>query len=390
MNFFKARRLYFILGLQGVLLPLLLSAAVAAPPPLITSSVKLRVNTDNEHSWGTGTIIDTRPNPDSPTGQDALIVTCGHIFRESQGQGNVEVHLYGENSIVRVDGWCLFYDLEIDLALVTITPPGPVRAAPIAPENYRIQPSQQTWSVGCDHGGNPTIQTHQIVSVDKFGTSREKRVQFHYVQVSGAPVSGRSGGGLFSAEGYLIGVCNAGDPVVNDGHFVPPHMIRRVLYERNLAFVYENPSLGEPLRQAPPLMPPTTVAALAPLVPIAPVEALPNVSPMAVASTPLPIVAENRSVMSREEQATLDEIERRRQDGDEVIVIFRSRKNPEIPSDVIVMNGASDRFLDALVHNPTQPSPPSYNPVIFSSHEAEQPARTADRQQTSFGTVLAR
>jgi len=364
-----------------VLLPLFLSVAVAAPPPLITSSVKLRVGTDNEHSWGTGTFIDTRQGPE---GQEALILTCGHIFRESQGKGTIVVHLFGENSVIPVFGTCQYYDLEIDLALVSIATPCPVRAVPIAPNSYQIQPTQQTWSVGCDHGGNPTIQTHQVVSVDKISTSREKRVPFHYVQVSGAPVSGRSGGGLFSAEGYLIGVCNSGDPAVNDGHFVPPHMIRRVLYERGFAFVCENPSLGEPLRQTPPLVPPTTLVALTPLTPIAPVESLPNVSPMAVASTPLPIVAENRSGMSREEQATLEEIARRKQDGAEVIVIFRSPKNPEMPSDVIVMNGASNQFLDALVNSPAQPSLPSYNPVIFSSHEAEQPTQTADRQPTSF------
>jgi len=85
------------------------------------------------------------------------------------------------------------------------------------------------------------------------------------------------------------------------------------------------------------------------------------------------MVAENRTGMSREEQATLEEIERRQQDGDEVIVIIRSSRNPEVRSDVIVLNGASDQFLNALGKNPS--SKPTNNSVIFSSHQAEQPTR---------------
>ena len=387
--------------LHSVLTPLFLtviaaalhsSLLVAAPASLLHSSVKLRVDDSSGHSWGTGTIIDTRGNPRSPTGQDALILTCGHIFRESQGQSDVEVHLYGENSIIRVYGRCLYYDLDIDLALVTIFPPGPVRAVPIAPEGYQIQPSQYAWSIGCDHGGNPTVRTHQIMSVDRISTPRDNRVSFHYVQVSGAPVSGRSGGGLFSTEGYLIGVCNTACSVINDGHFVPPHVIRHVLNERGLAFVYQNPSLGEPLRQASS---PVAVAALTPLVPLAPIESmslpntLPNAPPMAMAATPAPMFADNKvgmgqgsGGMSQKEQATLEEIKRLKQDDNEMILIVRSRRNPEIPSDVIVLNGVSDQFLEALVKSPAQPSSPSYNPVIFSSHA--QPAQTKERQPVSF------
>lgn len=359
-------------GLRSILLLLFLTvitpfpqnSLLADPVSLTTSSVKLRVDANNGHDWGTGTIIDTREG-------EALILTCGHIFRESNGQGNIEVHLFGDNSTVRVPGQYLFHDLEMDLALVIVRSlPCPVRAVPIAPDSYRIQPLQQVWSVGCDNGGNPTVRAHQVMSIDRISTPRTNSVPFHYVQVSGAPVGGRSGGGLFSAEGYLIGVCNTADPVVNDGHFVPPHIIRHVLNKMNLAHVYQNPSLGE-FPQQPVL------AALTPLMPTEPLpNTLPTVLPMAAASTPLPMYAENVTGISREEQATLEEIKRRKQDGDEVILIVRSRRNPEIPSDVIILNGTSDQFLDALVKNPKNPpSNPAYNPVILSSHDSGQPAR---------------
>ena len=370
-------------GLRTTLLPLFLTAIAvalyntvdAAPPdPLIASSVKLCVEANKGHDWGTGTIIDTREG-------EALILTCGHIFRQSQGRGNIEVHFFDGNSTVRVPGMCLFHDeSEIDLALVAVTlPPSySVRAVPIAPASYRIQPSQQVWSVGCDHGSNPTVREHQVMSIDRISTPRTSSVAFHYVQVAGAPVGGRSGGGLFSSDGYLIGVCNTADPVVNDGHFVPPHIIRHVLDRMNLARVYQNPSLGV-AAQVPPLTPAQTppLAALTPLMPVA------TPSPMAAAS--MPMYADNKTGINSVEQATLEEIKRRKQDGDEVILIVRSRRNPEIPSDVIILNGTSEQFLDALVENPS-PTQPAYNPVILSSHDKgqEQPIQTSVRQPVSF------
>ena len=315
------------------------------PTQLIHSSVKIRVDSTNGHDWGTGTIIDTRQGPE---GQEALILTCGHIFRGWQEGKTIEVHLFGENSVVKVLGACLLYDLEVDLALVRIAPPCPVKAVPIAPQSYTIQPAQQAWSVGCDNGGNPTVWTHQIISVDKIS---QTGAAFHYVQVSGAPVSGRSGGGLFSREGYLIGVCNTGCPTMNDGHFVPPQMIRHILDRVGLAHIHQNPSLGTVAAQVPSL------TALTPLAPIA--------------AVPAPMYAEQRTGMSREEQATLEEIERYRQDGDEVIVIVRSTRNPQMRSDVIVLNSPSEQFMNALM---TSPAP--HNQVILSSQEqSPQPAR---------------
>ena len=359
--------------LRSVLAPFIIATTIvfssATPSPVLSSpmdsSVKLRVETNNGHDWGTGTVIDSRKGPE---GQEALILTCGHIFRtwgphfseELHKRKNFEVHLFGENSTTIVYGRCLYYDLEVDLALVIIAPPGPVRAVPIAPEGYQIQPAQQAWSVGCDHGGNPTVQTHQIMSVDRFFKARDNRALFHYIQVSGAPVSGRSGGGLFSAEGYLIGVCNTGDSTVNDGHFVPPHVIRHILDTMDLTFVYQNTSLVEPVPQAPS---PTAWVALVPLAPLAPIETTP---PMAMASIPAPMFADNQGNMSLEERATLEEIERRKQDGDEVIVIINSR-NPGTRSDVIRLNETSGQFLDALVSRPLQPtSTTNRQPVSFS------------------------
>jgi S1-C subfamily serine protease len=367
----------------------------------ITSSVKLRVDADNTHSWGTGTIIDTRKG-------EALILTCGHIFRDSQGKGKIEVHLFGQNSSVRVFGRCLYYDLEIDLALVAIVPPCPVRAIPIAPPQYQILPEQRVVSIGCDGGANPTVREHYVLSTNRIGTPQKNVLPFHYIQVHGAPVSGRSGGGLFTENGYLIGVCNTADPIQNDGHFVPPSIIRHVLQSMQLSEIYENPSLVD--HSSVPSMPAIPDSAAAIPARANPVIAIPVSSPQPPQLEPLKMVtqpihavvpaavhleqtAENG--MDAKQRATLDEIKRRKQDGDEVILIVRSRRNPEHPYDMIILDGASDQFIDALAKQEPVPNNSSYNPVIFSSHEIPNPnlrppssipqsLPIADRQPVSF------
>ncbi len=296
----------------------------------LASSVKLRVDADNTHSWGTGTIIDTRQG-------QALILTCGHIFRDSKGAGKIEVQLFGENSSVSVLGRCLFYDLEIDLALIVIAPPCPVKAAPLISAQLQLAPNQPVLSVGCDGGANPTLRTHTIRSLDRIGTPTENAVPFHYIQVSGAPVSGRSGGGLFTEQGQLIGVCNTADPVENDGHFVPPHIIRYVLQKMQLAAIAENPSLVDTSQAEAANVVQTVRVETSPLRPLS------NTNADAAAHSDLAgwqEVQEKAVSQSDIHEATLEEIRRRAQDGDEIIVFIKSRRNPEIPGDVIRLNDA--------------------------------------------------
>ncbi|MDR3182893.1 MAG: trypsin-like peptidase domain-containing protein [Planctomycetaceae bacterium] len=346
------------------------SLTYASDNPLINASVKLRVDAANAHSWGTGTIIDTRSG-------EALVLTCGHIFRDSQGQGNIEVHLFNGSSNVTVLGRCLYYDLEIDLALVAIRPPCPVTAAAIAPEHYVIRKDQPALSVGCDGGGQPTVRTHTVMSTDRVGTPQNNAVAFHYVQVSGAPVSGRSGGGLFSTEGYLIGVCNTADPVENDGQFVPPSVIRYVLDQRRLTDIYKK-EIDTKLLPANDTLVRTVDAGMkqrrSPLKPLealpAAAESQPKVADVFTANVPAETAkTTSQKTITPKEKATLDEVKRLKQDGNEIVLIVKSRRNPDVPIDVIYLNNTSDEFIDSLAKNTS--SAQEYDPVIFSSHETK-------------------
>ena len=199
---------------------------------LMAATARLRVEDGEGVSWGTGTVIDSRQG-------EALILTCGHIFRDSDGKGRVEVDLFGADGPRGVAGQVVCWDLRRDLALVSIFTDTPLEAVRVGAADRRVAPGEAVVTVGCNGGGDPTIHHSRITAVDKYlGPAN--------VQVAGQPVQGRSGGGLFAIDGTLIGVCNAADPAENEGLFAALPSIHEQLEEAGLAFVYRNvyPSAG--------------------------------------------------------------------------------------------------------------------------------------------------
>ncbi|TKJ29945.1 MAG: hypothetical protein CEE40_06560, partial [Chloroflexi bacterium B3_Chlor] len=148
----------------------------------IGASVRLRIKDGRGQSLGTGTIIDAR-------GGEALILTCGHIFRDSQGKGAIQVDLFGPDGVRTVPGTMIRceYDGQKDMGLVAIHPPGAVSTMTLAPRGYQIERGGRIVSVGCNHGQAPTCVHSRVVST----ASPEEPVSFW---VAGRSVEGRSGG----------------------------------------------------------------------------------------------------------------------------------------------------------------------------------------------------
>ena len=99
-------------------------AAAPQPQPasdaaMLSAGVRLRVEDPQGHSCGSGTIIDAR------AGSEALVLTCGHLFRDSKGTGKIDVDVYGPAPAVRLPGRLVAYDLERDIGLVAFRPQGP-------------------------------------------------------------------------------------------------------------------------------------------------------------------------------------------------------------------------------------------------------------------------
>jgi hypothetical protein len=192
----------------------------------LQATVRLSVSDATGQSHGTGTIIDVH-------GDEALVLTCGHIFRQSHGQGEISVELCGRGATGPVRGQLLAYDADKrDVGLVSIRPGVAIRPARVGSADHHPQKGDPVFSVGCNHGASPTVQESTISAIDRYASKGP------HVEVLGHPVEGRSGGGLFAADGHLIGVCNAADLEEDRGIYASLPTIHYELKAINLEHVF--------------------------------------------------------------------------------------------------------------------------------------------------------
>jgi S1-C subfamily serine protease len=351
---------------------------LASDAALLAASVRIRVEDPQGHSCGSGTIIDALP------GGEALVLTCGHLFRDSQGKGKVEIDLFGPAPGTHVVGRVISYDLERDVAFVAFSPQGPVTVARVAPRGYILRPGDAVASVGCDNGDDPTVKRSQINLLDRFLDPVEQRIGHKIeephapwnVEVAGQPVEGRSGGGLFTADGLVIGICSAAEPPKdNEGIYSGLGAIHAALDEKRMTFVYQRP-LGPPTlvaaagvsagtadqRQANAAADPFAAArGGSPAVRIPDEHASWSAPPAGavVSSVSSPSSANvGPGTLSGNEQVTLDEIGRKLREGSEVVCIVRDRNDPKSQSEVFTLDRASPIFVNQLsraAQSPTMP-----------------------------------
>jgi thiol-disulfide isomerase/thioredoxin len=293
----------------------------------LAASVRLKVEDAKGYGYGTGTIIDVHDS-------EALVVTCGHLFRESQGKGKILVDLFAPGATQPVEGQLIAYDLDRDIALVSIRPGIALQAAMVAPPGTSVRPQDGAFTVGCDKGADATVRQSHITAVNKY----RGRPNF---TAAGAPVDGRSGGGLFTAEGLLIGVCNAADPADDEGlyaglasiHWQLDQIGQSEIYQRaaqsaagSLADAREQPAVAEPTMPAlAPAMPQRENS-----VPVTPAVYQPGASPAAVAPAGYgnAVAAEG--------------------DDTEIVFIIRSKSNPQQQSEVYVVDGATPDLMQRI------------------------------------------
>ncbi len=322
------------------------------PPPsaekpteadLIAATVRIRVQHATGQSCGSGTLIDARRG-------EALVLTCGHLFRDSQGKGRIEVDIFAPYAQEKLPGTLVHFDTDCDLGLVSIRPSRPVRTAQVAPPHYRLVKGARVYSAGCDGGAPPTVRSGVITALDRFLGPPN-------LTATGLPVEGRSGGGLFSAEGLVIGVCNAALPEEKEGFYAALQAIHKELDRADLAFVYREPSetplsAGPMVAVNPPHMPkempppaemvrPTDLVRGTPQPPL-------GLTDRGSATVPASAATPGSQTLSPEEKATLDEIRRRQAQGAEVICVIRQRDKPDAPSEIVVLDRASPEFLRQL------------------------------------------
>lgn len=292
-------------------------ASVEPKARAMKATVRLQVEDPKGLSYGTGTIIDTQQG-------SALIMTCAHIFRDSAGQGPIQVSVETASGATVVPGTLRSCDSKADIALVVISPGASVVSAPVAAANYQPRLGESVFSIGCDKGAAPSIRESRITALNKYQGPPN-------IEVAGQPIIGRSGGGLFAADGQLIGVCNLADPADNEGIYAALPVLQQNLDKIGLSRIYRQADsqlaavprvpTQNPLALEPPVMPER--------MPRAPLDLQPLQPAMGSASR-TPLAANVGS------------------DDTEAIIIFRSKTNPNARSEVFVVDRPARELLDLV------------------------------------------
>jgi hypothetical protein len=244
------------------------------------------------------------------------------------------------------------------VALVVIRPDRPVTAAPIAPPGSHVERGDRVVSIGCSNGDDPTVLQTRITALDRYQGSPN-------VEAAGAPVEGRSGGGLFNDKGELVGVCYAADYEGNEGLYAALESVHDEVARLNL-FPNKDKNEWAPTSDSAPIatsgenpisdgrivrgqdnpsqnLPPPSRD------PITPVGGVTTVGPGG-------LPGEKPAGLNQAEQAAWDEIVKRAAQS-EVIVIVRP-KEAGGQSEVITLDNVSPEFVRALTERQRESQAP--------------------------------
>ncbi len=200
------------------------------------ATVRIKVFDGHGYGVGTGTIIDTHDD-------EALVLTCGHLFRKTKGQGKVEVEMWVGGQSKIVSGQVIDYDSDDkDIALVAIRPGMPVQPVAVIGKGQAPRNGQVVFSFGCDRGDDPSRRDTRITGINKYNQHKNAS----NLEIAGAPIDGRSGGGLFDSAGTLIGLCNSADPKGDIGIYTGPGPIHWQLDRVSLAHLYQKSGVYNP------------------------------------------------------------------------------------------------------------------------------------------------
>jgi thiol-disulfide isomerase/thioredoxin len=312
---------------------------------LVRASVRLRIEDGHGNSRGSGTIIDAREG-------EALILTCGHVFRDAAKNGQISVDFFGPGAPQNMPGKLVGYDLKSDVGLLSVETNYPVAVAHLAPASLQLKRGDKVISVGCDGGADATPRETQVTSINRYMEPKSN------IQVAFQPVQGRSGGGLFTPEGWVIGVCNAADPQDNEGLFAGLPVVHEELDKAGLGFVYKDMPTGAHgvadgrlqaafgRRQASGGRQPSEAPAW-------PAAGQSPVVDSSIAREQTPVAQSSQSIqssggqLSADERKMLEMLQAKAQDA-EVVCIIRPKGNPNAKSEVIVIDRASPEFVRQL------------------------------------------
>jgi thiol-disulfide isomerase/thioredoxin len=346
--------------------------------PLVRASVRLRIEDDRGNSVGSGTIIDSRSG-------EALIITCGHVFRDAAKGGHIWVDLFGPGAPQGVLGKLIDFDLNAEIGLISIRTSYPVTVAHLAPAGYVVRNGDSVISVGCDGGADATPRQTHVTSINRYmGTPN--------LQVAFQPQQGRSGGGLFTPDGLVVGICYAADREDNEGLFTALPALQKVLDREGLEFVYregsglKNQASGQGTFPAAGMTDSNSIAAAPNRLSPAADRSMPAITETAITPTSATSHLQPGDQLTPDEQSAVDVL-REKAKNSEVICIFRPLNDPQAKSDIIVLDHASPALIRQLTGLPQANSSRQLTSMATSRGDNHDvPVNAADAQAPRAGS----
>lgn len=215
--------------------------------------VRIKVHGAGLIGFGSGTVVASDEN-------ESLILTCSHIFHIENSKKQpaparfprkVTVDLFdgklaSENpAVVRcierdLNAEVVDYDHDLDLGLIRIRPGKRLPAAKVVPPRWRPDQGMSMVTVGCSEGHDATAWS-TVITNPRTGNVVQGHHYYSAIECAHAPRQGRSGGGLFTDDGYIAGVCNFAyaDPGYPRGLYAAPISLYKFLDRNELAALYD-------------------------------------------------------------------------------------------------------------------------------------------------------
>lgn len=225
------------------------SAFGDAPDPWKTAArLKVAAVVDGQpgNSCGSGTVIYSAEDR-------AIVLTCAHLFEEDAPAAAVAIDLFDPDIETPAPGKpgpgklhyreshagrAIAVDHARDVALVEFNPGRRLNASPVAPEANPLTVGQELIAIGCSQARDGTAWSTKVT---RLGIVRDRGT---YTECSFAPIEGRSGGGLYTTDGRVVGVCCMARTDAPLGLYASPASIRSILAQAGLPIAYTGWRLG--------------------------------------------------------------------------------------------------------------------------------------------------
>ena len=231
------------------------SAKEAAHPKPWQTVVRIVVHGGGVMGFGSGTVIES-------TDEHSIILTCAHIFKIDNARNQfkpgefprqVTVDLFdgkltGPNgqtvttSVKNIPARVIDYDFQTDVGLIAIAPGYKLPASPVVPENWKPSPKMMMFTAGCSGGKDATVWNTEVVNPES--RMLLNRQPYEAVECLHEPIQGRSGGGLYTMDGYVAGVCDMAVVGGKRGLYATPKSIHSLLARNDMGRMYKRQLQG--------------------------------------------------------------------------------------------------------------------------------------------------